>query len=266
MKASSPKKLQVMVLALTVVAVSGCNDNSSTTSNTNAGSTGNSNTSAVVSPPPPLKPAVRIDPSFKPCNSFYPLIPGSLTKHTIFYSSGLMADVTTVVEPSEDGTKGALIQKEQIVDTTGGLKKLSTNTRTFLCEGDRVRIVSEKGYDKVEGNENSGETKFHDPAIVMVAPSDLRPGATWSYVVVRTLQVPGGPPITLDPLTRSLEYRGEEEVSVLAGKFKAARVNWRLKEKTGVDYYVRGLGLVKRVAEDGTRWELKEYSGLQPAG
>lgn len=264
MKAPSVAKLAGPSLLLAAVVWSGCNSGNPAP-NANSGAAGNSNTSVFVTPPPPLKPSVQIDPSFKPCNPFYPLVPGSLTKHTIFYSSGLVADVTTVVEPGENAGEGEIVQREQILDTSGGLNKLSTNTRTYVCDGERVRILSEKGHDKVEENENLAESKFHDPAIVMVAPTDFRPGATWSYVIVRTLQQPGKAPITLEPITRRLEYRTNEEVTVLAGKYTAARVDWRLKEKTGTDYYVRGLGLVKRVADDGTRWELKEYSGLQPS-
>lgn len=264
MKESRVKKLAVAFLLLTAMVFGGCSG-SDPSPNANSSASGNSNSNVVVTPPTPLKPSVQIDPSFKACNPFYPLVPGSLTKHTIFYSSGLVAEVTTVVEPAENGAGGELVQREQILDTSGGLNKLSTTNRTFICDGERVRILSEQGYDKVEEHENSAESKFPNPAILMVAPTDFRPGATWSYVFVRTLQRPGGPPITLDPITRWLEYRANEEVTVQAGRYTAARVDWRLKEKTGTDYYVRGLGLVKRVADDGTRWELKEYSGLHPA-
>jgi hypothetical protein len=53
-------------------------------------------------------------------------------------------------------------------------------------------------------------------------------------------------------------------VKVPAGTFKAVKVLRKLRDVTVNEYYVAGLGLVKRVNKDSTSWELKEYSGLQP--
>jgi hypothetical protein len=47
------------------------------------------------------------------------------------------------------------------------------------------------------------------------------------------------------------------------GTFKAITVNRKVNENSLVDFYVAGLGLVKRQSKEGTSWELKEYSGLK---
>jgi hypothetical protein len=248
------------VIALSLVA---CNGDRSNNSNNALNSNSNPNITAVVTPPDPPKPGDP-DPSYKPCNPYFPLVPGSLARYNLIYSSGLTAAVTTVVESAERDGRRVLIEKEQIVDSGGGSMKLSNNTREFVCDGENVELISDKGDNKAEGYQATATTKFNDRAFVMVPPSDLTAGRTWSYNFVRTLQQATGPPITPSSMTRKLEFAGFETVTLPAGQFKAAKIKWTVKDKTGTDYYTRGIGLVKRVADDGTYWELKEYSGMKP--
>ena len=55
-----------------------------------------------------------------------------------------------------------------------------------------------------------------------------------------------------------------ETVETRLGTFRALRVVRKVNQNTVNDFYVRGLGLVKRVSGEGAITELKEYSGLQP--
>jgi hypothetical protein len=57
--------------------------------------------------------------------------------------------------------------------------------------------------------------------------------------------------------------QGTEDVTVPAGKFKAVKITRKVKETEVTDYYVRGIGLVKRASGEGTTMELREYSGLK---
>lgn len=240
--------------------LTGCNETKNVNSNSGQPAPPPTPT-ARIDPPPPLTPTSKFDPSYKACNPYFPLVPGSSAKYAILYSSGLVAEVTWVVDASGDGQKNYVVS-EQIVDSGGGTQKLSTTKRTYVCENGNVAILSEQGDNKVDQYENTVETKFGNQAYVMPPPSDLKAGRTWSYPLTITLKQANTPPVTLDPSTRFLEYAGQEAVSVQAGKFDAVKINWRLRDKKGSDYYVRGIGLVRRIGDDGTSWELKEYSGL----
>jgi hypothetical protein len=71
--------------------------------------------------------------------------------------------------------------------------------------------------------------------------------------------------VEAEPTTFNFETQGEEEVKVPAGTFKAIKVVRKVKNTVVTDYYVAGIGLVKRGNNEGTTWELKSFSGLQEA-
>jgi hypothetical protein len=99
----------------------------------------------------------------------------------------------------------------------------------------------------------------------MIDSSSLaRVGTKWTYVLTPTYknaQVPGE--IQSDPFQVALEVTGEEDVTVPAGKFRALKVVQKVNTNEVTMYFAKGLGMVLRVGADGTRTELKEYSGVR---
>ena len=91
-----------------------------------------------------------------------------------------------------------------------------------------------------------------------------RKGSTWSHTFGIVSQVAGQPPTRADvPTTVVFEVLGPEEVTVAVGTFKAVKVSRKVGEGFTHDYYVPGIGLLKRQSKEGVTWELREYSGLK---
>ena len=253
------------LIAVTLL-LAGCpSRNPNGLSNSNADP--NSNKSVIPAPPPPdIKPKETVDPAFKACNPYFPLVPGSQTKYTLVYSSGLVANVTVVVDGDTDNGKPVYIETIRIIDKDGGVNKLETRTTKYACDGERVQIISMSSDNKAEDNETKMEAAFSGTALAMLDTPSLKPGARWSYAFTQTFRVPNRPPVSGGKST-PIEFQvvGTETVAVPAGSFKALKV---LRKTTGHEineYYARGIGLVKRESDDGTRWELKEFSGLKAA-
>jgi hypothetical protein len=165
----------------------------------------------------------------------------------------------------EDG-KQTFVETTQIVDTGGGLEKLERTVRKYVCDGERIQIVYEKGNNRAGENVNDFGSKFRNIPILLVDPASLkRKGTVWSYSFYQVFQVPGQAAIEPpEPVTVNFEVLGEEEVRTPAGTFKAVKLSRAVKDKKGTDFFAKGIGLVKRVGPDGTTLELREYSGVQP--
>lgn len=259
-------RIGFLVILLAAVALSGCDPgNKNGNGNMNSNANGNANQTAFILPPA-LKPDVAPDPNFKSCNEYYPLVPGSVTKYVLNYSSGLVADVTIVVSTSdEDGRKG-FIERSRILDRTGGSQIFQETEKHFVCDGDKVLILSEKTVSRVENQPSKSQFDYRENSYMMVEGSSLKqPDTTWSYGFRRTTQRGDEPPSKEDaPLIVSFTVKGEEEVALPTGKVKALKIERKVGENRVTDYYARGLGLVRRTSTEGTSWELKEYSGLKP--
>ena len=235
-----------------------------------AANSSNSNSNAPAlsfSPPDPIKPSSAIDPNFKAVNPYFPLVPGSTLKYRLQYSSPVAANVIVVVDSVEENGKRIFKQTWQIVDTGGGDEKNENTVRSYVLEGDNVQQVAEKTENLYHGQKTASELKFVKEAAAMPGLSSLRPGATWSQSFRQIFQIANQQPIAEDrTVTVSFKVAGTEDVMVPAGKFKALKVT---RSVTGnkleiYEYYVQGLGLVKREGGDGTRLELTEYNGLKP--
>ena len=250
------------IILLAAIALSGCTpDNKNGNVNTN----GNSN-QAVFTPPTRLKGIDTYDPNFKSCNEYYPLVPGSVARYVLTYSSGLVADVTVVVDSSEENGRKGFVERMQIIDRTGGLQIVQNTEKHFVCDGDKVIILLEKNESKLADQPKStSQFDYRENSYVMIEPSSLaRNDTTWSYAFKRTSQRGDEPPAKEDaPIIVSFTVKGEQEVTLPTGKVKALKIE-RKGTNVVTDYYVRGLGLVKRDSVEGTSWELKEYSGLKP--
>lgn len=252
------------IVLLTSLALSGCNGNN----NTNRNGNGNGNANAERSDfktPTQIKPATAVDPNFKPCNPYFPLVPGSTAKYVIAYSSGLVADATVVVDSSEENGRKVFTERSQIIDRSGGLQIAQSTEKKYVCDGERVQLLSEKTDSDVAGQKSTSEFKYRDNSVAMVDPASLaRKGTSWQYSFTKVFTRPGeAPAIVTDPTFVSFEAQGDEEVTIPTGKLKATKVLRKVGENQVSEYFVRGLGLVKRQAKEGTSWELKEFSGLK---
>src|SRR5215472_14869694 len=177
------------LIAVTLL-LAGCpSRNPNGLSNSNADP--NSNKSVIPAPPPPdIKPKETVDPAFKACNPYFPLVPGSQTKYTLVYSSGLVANVTVVVDGDTDNGKPVYIETIRIIDKDGGGNKLETRTTKYTCDGERVQPISMSSDNKAEDNETRMEMIFNGPALAMLDTSSLKPKARWSYAFSQTFQLP----------------------------------------------------------------------------
>jgi hypothetical protein len=257
------------MLLVGTLGFSSCNTNNSNNSNTNNGnannraSTTNTNT-MFVEPRPPIKTSVNPDPNFKSCNPYYPLKPGSQAEYTLQYSSPLVADVRVIVDQKEENGRNVFVETTQIIDKSGGLNKDELTERKYLCDNGRIQIISEKVDNRTEKGASIVETVFRDATNYMVDPTSLlRKGTTWSYSFTQKFQLGSDPPVLTEPTTISFESQGEEDVKVPAGTFKAVKITRKIKNTVVNDFYVAGIGLVKRANNEGTTWELKSFSGLQ---
>jgi hypothetical protein len=250
------------MILLAAIALSGCNG-----ANKNVNSP-NANRAQSFTPPQPIKPAEAADPNFKPCNPYFPLVPGSIAKYVINYSSGLVADLTVVVDAAEEGGRKVFTQRSQLVDRSGGMEITQSTIRKFTCDGDRVQILAEKTEGSVAGQQSSVDFDYRENSLVMDDPQSVsRKGTTWQHAFRQVFHTPDRPPARGDvPMIVVFEVMGPEDVTTAVGTFKAVKIRRKIGENFTIDYYVPGLGLVKRQNKDGTSWELKEYSGIKALG
>ncbi len=264
-------RITLTVLLLATIILSGCDGNNSNSnatgnSNTTAGSNSNGSVPAVLEPVEPIKPTSTLDPNFKSCNPYYPLVPGSQMKYTLNYSSGMVADGTVVVDAAEEDGRKVFIETLQIVDRSGGAQLVNKSVSKFICDNGRVQVIAQKSDTRLIGDSSSADYKYTDPAVFMNDPSALlHTGATWSFSFNQVITKPGSAPRdSKNPKTISYTVQGEEEVTVPAGKFKALKLLRKAGGNEITEYYVRGLGMVERRSGEGTVWSLSEYSGLTP--
>ena len=255
-------RILLSVSLLSALALSGCTP----TINSNANQNANANRTVVYQPPAPLAPKEAVNPNFTSCNPYYPLVPGSVAKYVLNFSSGLVGDATVVVDTEQQDGRTVFVERTQIVDRSGGLQHVQKTVKQYVCDGERIQIISEKNETRVEDRPTNNENKFRDNSVAMVEPSALaQKGTTWNLVFNQTFQSPGEPLATFpDPTVVTFTVNGPEEVTIPTGKVKALAIQRKVKENIGTDYYARGLGLVKRVTKEGMSWELREYSGLKP--
>jgi hypothetical protein len=254
------------MLLLGALFFTACDNQNGNSNNSNRNtSTANTNSSVAMPDPPPVPPLGDPVPGYQSCNPYMPLVPGSQTKFTLQYASPLVADVTVVVSQIDEGGRKVLVEKTHIVDKSGGLNKAELTERKYVCDNGRIQIISEKADNRTEKSHVVVTTNFKSASTYILDSAGLsRKGATWSYNFDQTLNQTGETPFNTDPTTISFEAQGQEEVKVPAGTFMAQKVLRKIRDSMVNDYYVAGLGLVKRVNKDGTTWELKEYSGLNP--
>lgn len=254
----------VIILLVAISALSGCDGSTKNvnSSNTNA----NSNQAQNFKTPDPIKPTSAVDPAFKACNPYFPLVPGSVVKYVVTFSSGLIADLTVVMDSADEPGRKVFTQRSQMVDRSGGLKIVQTITRKFVCDGERVQILSETTDSNLEGQQSSSEFRYRDNSLVMIDPKSLSAkGSTWQHVFRTVFHKPGEPPSVNDePTTIVFEVIGPQDVVTPVGSFKTIALMRKIRDNTVTDFYAPGLGLVRRQAKEGTTWEIREYSGLKP--
>lgn len=258
-------QLKFLIVLLTATLLSGCKESSSTV---NSNGNGNANTSVAQSfkPPAPIKPVDTADPNFKPCNPYFPLVPGSIAKYVINYSSGLVGDLAVVIDATDEGGRRVFTQRSQLVDHSGGMQIIQSITRTFVCDGERVIILSEKTESNVSGHQSTSDFEYRENSLMMTDPkSMLIKGSTWTHAFRSVFHRPGLPPtLSEEPTIIAFEVGSPQTITTSVGTFKAVPVTRKIGDNSTVDFYVAGLGLAKRQSKEGTSWELKEYSGLQP--
>jgi hypothetical protein len=252
----------LILLLSAVITLSGCGG---TSKNVNSNFNSNANNTQSFKPPEPIKPVESADPNFKPCNPYFPLVPGSVAKYVINYSSGLVADLTVVTDAAEENGRKVFTERSQIVDRSGGMQIVQSTTRKFVCVGDRIQILSEKNESNVSGQQSSSEFEYRENSLMMTDPkSMLTKGSTWSHALRPVFHKPGQAPSRSDTKIISFEVLGPQDITTPVGTFKTIRVLRKVDDNTAVDYFAPGLGLVRREAKEGNRWEIKEYSGLSP--
>lgn len=254
----------LFILFLSPLLFSACADDTKNTNTTVSNS--NSRTPPLNVNVAPIRNTSSLDPNFKSCNPYFPLKPGTSAKYTLQYSSPLVAEVTVVTDEVEENGQKVFIERTQIVDKSGGYEKNELSTRKFICEDGRIKILSEQTENKIQGQGSIFDHKFRGVPYVMIDPTALeKKGSKWTVSFTQTISVGDQPPMNpAEPIIINYEAQGEEEVKTPAGTFKALRVARKVKEAEVYDYYVKGLGLVKRNSREGTNWEMKEYAGLQP--
>src|SRR2546422_7045069 len=96
----SSMRISSAIILLSAIALSGCNGDSSNVNSNIAAA--NANRLQNFKPPQPIKPLQAANPNFKSCNPYFPLVPGSIAKYVINYSSGIVADLTVVVDAADE--------------------------------------------------------------------------------------------------------------------------------------------------------------------
>jgi len=254
----------LIILLVAVTLLSGCNESTKNVNSSNTNS--NSNQTQNFKTPDPIKPTSAVDPAFKTCNPYFPLVPGSVVKYVVTFSSGLIADLTVVVDTADEAGRKVFTQRSQMVDRSGGMKIIQTITRKFVCDGERVQIISEATDSNVEGQQSSSEFQYRDNnSLMMIDPKSFSTkGSTWQQVFRTVFHRPGEPPAVSDqPTVIVFEVIGPQEVSTAVGSFKTIALVRKIRDNTVTDYYAPGIGLVRRQAKEGTTWDIKEYSGLK---
>ena len=255
-------------IALAAMALSSCSgvDNNANANRAGNGN-GNSNKAGIPKVPDPLKPTEAVDPRFKPCNPYYPLVPGSIAKYVINYPSGAVADRTVVVDSANEAGRKVFVERAQIVDRSGGMQIIQSSEGKYVCDDRAVRVLSET-FDTLVAGEHHSNTDFNyrENSLMMADPETIsRKGATWQHAFRQVSHTPGQAPIVSDDVTVVVfEVSGPEEVTTAAGTFKAVKITRKIRDGYTIDYYAPGLGLVRRTSKEGASWELKEYSGLKP--
>jgi hypothetical protein len=252
-----------MLTLVTAATATGCGGDDK---NANEVAGSNANRPAVLKPVEIIKPTSVVDPAFKSCNPYFPLVPGSQLKYTIKYASPLIADANVVVDAAEEAGQKTFVETTQIVDRSGGLEKLEKTIRKYVCDGERVQLTFENTDNTIAGKHNTVDFNLKGISVVMVETASLnRRGSLWSYSFSQVFHVPDQPSIKpKETVTVNFEAAGAEDITVPAGQFKTVKILRRIRDKEGTEYYARGIGMVKRVGFDGTTWELKEYAGLKP--
>ncbi len=254
-------RMILVIVVLAAIGLSGCNGDSS-----NGNANGNANANRTdFKPPAPIKPTEGVDPNFKACNPYFPLVPGSVAKYVINYSSGIVGDLTVVVDAADEDGQKVFTQRSQLIDRSGGMQITQSIVRKFVCDGSTVRILSEKTESNIAGQQSAVDFDYRENSVMMTDPLSLaRKGTTWSHAFRTVFHNQGQPPSRSDlPTVILFEVLGPEEVTTAAGNFKAIKITRKVGENGTVDHYAAGLGLVKRQSTEGTSWELKEYSGLK---
>ena len=254
-------RMILVIVVLAAIGLSGCNGD---ISNGNANGNANANR-ADLKLPAPIKPTEGVDPNFKPCNPYFPLLPGSVAKYVINYSSGIVGDLTIVVDAADEDGQKVFTQRSQLIDRSGGMQIIQSIVRKFVCDGSTVRILSEKTESNISGQQSAVDFDYRENSVMMTDPQSLlRKGTTWTHAFRTVFHNPGQPPSRSDvPTVIMFEVVGPGEVTTAAGTFKAITVTRKIGENGTTDYYAAGLGLVKRLSNEGTTWELKEFSGLK---
>jgi hypothetical protein len=256
-------RIPLVFILFAALALSACNPGPG--GNRNA-TNGNANTAPrVVEAAKPLVPSTAVDVNFKACNPYYPLVPGSRRRYVIIYSSGITADATAIVDPWEENGRQGFKELLQIVDSSGGYQIKQLIERHYFCDGDKVEIVYEKTDSDVDANKTVTEFFYRDNSYAMIEPASLKPGATWSYGLKMKIQPVGQPASEPNvPTIVNFTVKDEQDIQLPTGKAKALMLYRKVNEAEINDYFVAGLGFVKRTSKEGTSWELKEYSGLKP--
>jgi hypothetical protein len=251
--------------SLILAMISMCSDSSKppvTTTNSNA------NRAIGLQPPDPPKPERPPDPSFKSCNEYYPIVPGSTAKYALSYSSGLQADATVVVDLADENGRAVFKERTLVLDRSGGLEINQRTERRLFCDGERVMVLTEKTESDIQGNRTVSNMNYRENSMLIADKASLaRKGFNWTYGLRPTFENPsgtGGSSTVPEPIIVTLEAQGEAQVTVPAGTFTALKVQRKVNQNISWDYLVPGLGLVKREASEGTTWSLKEYGGLKP--
>ena len=259
-------RISSLSILLGAIALSGCNGANTNVNSNSSSSNANANSAQNFKPPQPIKPVEAANPNFKPCNSYFPLVPGSIAKYVINYPSGIVGDLIVVVDAAADeGGRKVFTQRSQLVDRSGGMQIIQSIVRKFVCDADRVQILSERTESNVAGQQSAIDFEYRENSVMMADPQSIsRKGTTWTHALRQVINNPGQPPTRSDQLTFiAFEVMGPEEATTAAGTFKAVKIFRKIGESSTVDHYVPGLGLVKRLSKEGASWELKEYSGLK---
>jgi hypothetical protein len=254
-------RLSLVIIVLAAVGLSGCNPD-----NNNGNANGNANANRTdFKPPAPIRPTDVVDPNFKACNPYFPLVPGSVAKYVINYSSGITGDLTVIVDAADEDGQKVFTQRSQLIDRSGGTQITQSIVRKFVCDGGTVRILSEKTESNIAGQQSAVDFDYRENSVMMTDPQSLsRKGTTWTHSFRTVFHNAGQPPSRSDlPTVIEFEVAGPEEITTAIGKVKAIKITRKVGQTGTADYYAAGLGLVRRLSTEGTSWELKEYSGLK---